>query len=117
MSTARLLARIRREFQDHPGIVVTLPQAQSRWSLDKSHCTQAFEALDRGRVPAADWRRLSVARTPLRHTSAIALQTGVSLIHCALTLASRVQPRAASALTAQANELPASDGAPSLQIR
>ena len=45
MSTARLLARIRREFQEHPGIVVTLPQAQSRWSLDKGHCTQAFEAL------------------------------------------------------------------------
>ena len=45
MSTARLLARIRREFQSHPGIVVTLPQAQSRWSLDKSLCTQAFERL------------------------------------------------------------------------
>ena len=45
MSTARLLASIRREFQEHPGIVVTLTQAQSRWSLDKSHCTEAFEAL------------------------------------------------------------------------
>ena len=45
MSTARLLDRIRREFQDHPGIVVTLPQAQSRWSLDKSHCTQALDRL------------------------------------------------------------------------
>ena len=45
MSTTRLLARIRREFQEHPGIVVTLPQAQSRWSLDKSLCTQAFETL------------------------------------------------------------------------
>ena len=45
MSTARLLARIRREFKDHPGIMVTLPQAQSRWSLDKSHCTRAFETL------------------------------------------------------------------------
>lgn len=45
MSTARLLARIRREFQSHPGIVVTLPQAQNRWSLDKSLCTQAFERL------------------------------------------------------------------------
>lgn len=45
MSTARLLARIRREFQDHPGIAVTLPQAQSRWSLDKSRCTRAFERL------------------------------------------------------------------------
>jgi hypothetical protein len=45
MSTARLLARIRREFKDHPGIVVTLPQAQSLWSLDKTHCTRALEAL------------------------------------------------------------------------
>ena len=45
MSTARLLARIRREFQDHPGIVVTLPQAQSLWSLDKSHCAQALDRL------------------------------------------------------------------------
>lgn len=45
MSTARLLARIRREFQSHPGIVVTLAQAQSRWSLDKSLCTHAFERL------------------------------------------------------------------------
>jgi len=45
MSTARLLARIRREFKNHPGIVVTLPQAQSLWSLDKSHCTQVFETL------------------------------------------------------------------------
>jgi hypothetical protein len=45
MSTARLLASIRREFQDHPGIVVTLSQAQSRWSLDKTHCTEAFETL------------------------------------------------------------------------
>jgi hypothetical protein len=45
MSTARLLANIRREFQEHPGIVVTLTQAQSLWSLDKRHCSQAFEAL------------------------------------------------------------------------
>lgn len=45
MSTARLVATIRREFQDHPGIVVTLPQAQSRWSLDETHCTRAFARL------------------------------------------------------------------------
>jgi hypothetical protein len=45
MSTTRLLAKIRREFQEHPGIVVTLPQAQSRWSLDKTHCTHAFDRL------------------------------------------------------------------------
>jgi hypothetical protein len=45
MPTTHLLAAIRREFQDHPGIVVTLSQAQSRWSLDKTHCTRAFETL------------------------------------------------------------------------
>ena len=45
MSTARLLAIIRREFREHPGIVVTLTQAQSRWSLDERRCTQVFEAL------------------------------------------------------------------------
>jgi hypothetical protein len=45
MSTAHLLASIRREFEEHPGIVVTLTQAQSRWSLDKRHCTLAFDAL------------------------------------------------------------------------
>jgi hypothetical protein len=45
MSTALLLANIRREFREHPGIVVTLTQAQSRWSLDKPRCTEAFEAL------------------------------------------------------------------------
>ena len=45
MATDRLLARIRREFRDHPGIVVTLSQAQSRWFLDKHRCMQALETL------------------------------------------------------------------------
>jgi hypothetical protein len=45
MTTDRLLTKIRCEFQDHPGIVVTLPQAQSRWSLDKRQCIQVFETL------------------------------------------------------------------------
>ena len=45
MSQARLLARIRREFQDHPGIAITLPQAQCLWSLDERTGTEAFEAL------------------------------------------------------------------------
>jgi hypothetical protein len=45
MSSARLLASIRREFEEHPGIVVTLTQAQSRWSLDKGHCEWAFDTL------------------------------------------------------------------------
>jgi hypothetical protein len=45
MSHARLLARIRREFQDHPGIAVTLPQARRLWSLDERSGAEAFEAL------------------------------------------------------------------------
>jgi hypothetical protein len=45
MSAARLLATIRREFRDHPGIAVTLSQAQILWSLDKRRCAEAFDAL------------------------------------------------------------------------
>ena len=45
MSQVRLLNRIRREFQEHPGIALTLPQAQRLWSLDERGGTEAFEAL------------------------------------------------------------------------
>jgi hypothetical protein len=45
MSQIRLLARIRREFQDHPGIALTLPQARRLWSLDERRSAQAFDAL------------------------------------------------------------------------
>ena len=45
MSQARLLARIRREFQDHPGIALTLPQARRLWSLDERTGAEAFDAL------------------------------------------------------------------------
>jgi hypothetical protein len=45
MTQARLLARIRREFQEHPGIAVTLPQARRLWSLDERGGTEAFNAL------------------------------------------------------------------------
>jgi agmatine/peptidylarginine deiminase len=45
MSQARLLARIRREFQDHPGIAMTLPQARRLWSLDERSAAEAFAAL------------------------------------------------------------------------
>jgi hypothetical protein len=45
MSMEQLLTRIRREFQDHPGIAVTLTQAQILWSLDKQRCTRAFDRL------------------------------------------------------------------------
>jgi len=45
MSQARLLARIRREFQDHPGIAMTLPQARRLWSLDERSGAAAFDAL------------------------------------------------------------------------
>ena len=45
MTKGRLLARIRREFRDHPGIAVTLRQAQILWSLDKRLCIEAFDDL------------------------------------------------------------------------
>ncbi|HEY7190179.1 MAG TPA: hypothetical protein VH436_26685 [Vicinamibacterales bacterium] len=45
MTQTRLLNRIRREFQDHPGIALTLPQAQRLWSLDEQAGSDAFDAL------------------------------------------------------------------------
>ena len=45
MSQARLLARIRREFEEHPGIAMTLPQARRLWSLDEKAGTAAFNTL------------------------------------------------------------------------
>ena len=45
MSQARLLTQIRREFEDHPGIALTLPQARRLWSLDERAGAEAFEAL------------------------------------------------------------------------
>ena len=45
MSQARLLAQIRREFQEHPGIALTLPQARRLWSLDEHAGTEALAAL------------------------------------------------------------------------
>jgi hypothetical protein len=45
MSQTRLLAQIRREFQDHPGIALTLPQARRLWALDEPACAEALTAL------------------------------------------------------------------------
>jgi len=45
MSQARLLAQIRREFQEHPGIALTLPQARRLWSFDERAGAEAFAAL------------------------------------------------------------------------
>ena len=45
MSQTRLLNRIRREFQDHPGIALTLPQARTLWSLDEEAGSEAFSTL------------------------------------------------------------------------
>jgi hypothetical protein len=45
MPQARLLAQIRREFQEHPGIALTLLQARRLWSLDERAGTEAFDAL------------------------------------------------------------------------
>jgi hypothetical protein len=45
MPTDPVLSRIRREFRNHPGIAVTLSQAQILWSLDKQRSRQAFDTL------------------------------------------------------------------------
>jgi hypothetical protein len=45
MAHAGLLARIRREFQDHPGIVLTFPQVLRLWSLEERDGTEALDAL------------------------------------------------------------------------
>jgi len=45
MTQTRLLNRIRQEFQDHPGIALTLPQARRLWSLDEKAGSDAFDAL------------------------------------------------------------------------
>jgi hypothetical protein len=45
MPTTPLLSRIRREFQDHPGIALTLPQAQVIWAVDEDRCSEAFGTL------------------------------------------------------------------------
>jgi hypothetical protein len=45
MSQARVLTHIRREFQDHPGIALTLPQARRLWSIDEPACAEAFAEL------------------------------------------------------------------------
>ena len=45
MSHARLLARIRREFEEHPGIALTLPQARRLWSLDEKAGNDVFDTL------------------------------------------------------------------------
>lgn len=45
MTETRLLNRIRREFQDHPGIALTLPEARRLWSLEEQAGSDAFDAL------------------------------------------------------------------------
>ena len=45
MSQARLLTQIRREFEEHPGIALTLQQARRLWSLDERAIPEAFDAL------------------------------------------------------------------------
>ena len=45
MTQARLLAQIRQEFQDHPGIALTLPQARTLWCLDEQAGNEAFNTL------------------------------------------------------------------------
>jgi len=41
----RLLARIRSEFVEMPGLHLTLPQAQRLWGLDERTCREILNAL------------------------------------------------------------------------
>ena len=72
MSQARLLARIRREFEEHPGIALTLPQARRLWSLDEKAGTAAFNTLlDEGFLQCVDevylWAQAPAPRFRPRH--------------------------------------------------
>jgi hypothetical protein len=74
MTQARLLSRIRREFQEHPGIALTLPQARRLWSLEEPAGTDAFNTLiDEGFLQRVDdvylWAEAPVPRfRPRRNT-------------------------------------------------
>jgi hypothetical protein len=45
MAQTRLLNRIRQEFQEHPGIALTFPQARRLWSLEEKAGSDAFDEL------------------------------------------------------------------------
>jgi hypothetical protein len=74
MAHAGLLARIRREFQDHPGIVLTFPQVLRLWSLEERDGTEALDALvAEGFLQRIDdlyvWAAAPVPRFRRRHTA------------------------------------------------
>ena len=63
MTQTRLLNRIRQEFQEHPGIALTFPQARRLWSLEEKAGSDAFDALlAEGSVTTREARRRVVTR-------------------------------------------------------
>ena len=99
MSPDRLLARIRREFQDHPGIVVTLPQAQSRWPSTKP-TVRSIESL----IAEGFLRRIGdVYLWPKRRHRTSGSPTDTRITD---PRTRRRAPRARKALTAEANVWP-----------
>jgi hypothetical protein len=44
-SVAHLLERVRAEYEEMPGLCLTLPQAQRLWGLDRSSCEVVLGAL------------------------------------------------------------------------
>jgi Fic family protein len=47
LAPADVLARVRNEFREMPGLCLTSVQAQRLWSLDESTCTRVLSALVR----------------------------------------------------------------------
>ena len=45
---SELLGRIRGEYLEMPGLMLTLSQAQRLWGLDRAVCEKALEALEEG---------------------------------------------------------------------
>ena len=40
-----LIARVRAEYREMPGLSLTLPQAQRLWNVDRTTCEEAFMRL------------------------------------------------------------------------
>ncbi|PYQ96725.1 MAG: hypothetical protein DMF97_14975 [Acidobacteria bacterium] len=60
MSIDHLATRIRAEFQEMPGLTLTLPQAQRLWGLPPDVCARVVDVLLEGAVLKRSGARLSL---------------------------------------------------------
>jgi len=60
MSIDHLAIRIRAEFQEMPGLTLTLPQAQRLWGLPPDVCARVVDVLLEGAVLKRSGARLSL---------------------------------------------------------